>query len=79
MYNQHGGQIVPPEDDAIMGEINALDFSNIQWKAKEEHLFSIDKAIDQAYTETIVNESFLSPQERKNTKIVFTALHGPLL
>ena len=76
VYNQHGGQIVPPEDDAIMGEINALDFSNIQWKAKEEHLFSIDNAIDQAYTETIVNESFLSPQERKNTKVVFTALHG---
>ena len=23
VYNQHGGQIVPPEDDAIMGEINA--------------------------------------------------------
>jgi len=76
VYNQHGGQIVPPEDDAIMGEINALDFGDIQWEAKEEHLFSIDKAIDQAYTETIVNESFLSPQERKNTKVVFTALHG---
>ena len=76
VYNQHGGQIVPPEDDAIMGEIKALDFSDIQWEAKEEHLFSIDEAIDQAYTETIVNESFLSPQERKNTKVVFTALHG---
>ena len=76
VYNQHGGQIVPPEDDATMGEIKALDFSDIQWEAKEEHLFSIDEAIDQAYTETIVNESFLSPQERKNTKVVFTALHG---
>ena len=44
VYNQHGGQIVPPEDDAIMGEINALDFSDIQLEAMEEHLFSLGKS-----------------------------------
>ena len=76
VYNQYGGQIVPPEDDAIMGEINALDFKDIQWEAKKDYLFTIDNTIDQAYTQTIVEESFLSPQERKNTKVVFTALHG---
>ena len=76
VYNQYGGQIVPPEDGAIMGEINALNFNDIKWDAKDEHHFPIDEAIDQAYTQTIVGESFLSPKERENTKIVFTALHG---
>ena len=76
VYNQYGGQIVPPEDGAIMEEINALNFNDIKWDAKDEHHFPIDEAIDQAYTQTIVGESFLSPKERENTKIVFTALHG---
>ena len=76
VYNQHGGQIVPPEDDAIMGEINALTYEDIRWGANEKHLFSIDKKIDEAYTKTIVEESFLTAQERKNTKVLFTSLHG---
>ena len=75
VYNQYGGQIVPPEDATIMGEINALSFSDIQWNAKN-HFFSIDEAIDEAYTQTIVQESFLTAEERHNTKVVFTALHG---
>ena len=76
VYNQYGGQIVPPEDAIIMGEINALSFSDIQWNAKKNHFFSIDEAIDEAYTQTIVQESFLTAEERHNTKVVFTALHG---
>ena len=43
-------------------------------ESQEEHLFSIDKAIDQAWNDR--KRKFPSPQERKNTKIVFTALHG---
>ena len=39
VYNQYGGQIVPPEDATIMGEINALSFSDIQWNAKKNHFF----------------------------------------
>ena len=76
VYNQYGGQIVPPEDATIMGEINALSFIDIQWNAKKNHFFSIDEAIDEAYTQTIVQESFLTAEERHNTKVVFTALHG---
>ena len=76
VYNQHGGQIVPPEDEAIMQHINALTYEDIRWETNEKHLFSIDKKIDEAYTKTIVEESFLTAQERKNTKVLFTSLHG---
>lgn len=76
VYNQHGGQIVPPEDEAIMQHINALTYEDIRWETNEKHLFSIDKEIDEAYTKTIIDESFLTAHERKNTKVLFTSLHG---
>ena len=76
VYNQYGGQIVPPEDDTIMDHIKAVDYKDIKWEKKEELIQLIDNEIDQAYTTTIVNDSFLTPTARKNTKIVFTPLHG---
>ena len=76
VYNQHGGQIVSPEDEAIMQHINALTYEDIRWETNEKHLFSIDKEIDEAYTKTIIDESFLTAHERKNTKVLFTSLHG---
>ena len=76
VYNQQGGQIVPPEDEAIMQHINALTYEDIRWETNEKHLFSIDKEIDEAYTKTIIDESFLTAHERKNTKVLFTSLHG---
>ncbi len=76
VYNKYGGQIVPPEDNAIMDLIKAVDYKDIQWEKKEDMIQLIDKEIDQAYTTTIVNDSFLSPAQRKATSVVFTPLHG---
>lgn len=76
VYNEQGGQIVPPDDAAIMKEIESVSFSDIRWEKNQDNIHSIDKEIDDAYTATIVNDSLLSAMQRKNTKIVFTPLHG---
>jgi phosphomannomutase len=76
VYNKYGGQIVPPEDNAIMDLIQAVNYADIKWEQKENLIQFIDKEIDQAYTTTIVNDSFLTAAERKQTAVIFTPLHG---
>jgi len=60
VYNKYGGQIVPPEDNAIMDLIQAVNYADIKWEQKDNLIQFIDKEIDQAYTTTIVNDSFLT-------------------
>ena len=76
VYNKYGGQIVPPEDSAIMDLIQAVNYTDIKWDQKDDLIQLIDKEIDQAYTTTIVNDSFLTAAERKETAVIFTPLHG---
>ena len=76
VYNAQGGQIVPPEDTAIVQEIESLDFENIQWNHDQDLIHQIDQEIDEAYTQTIVHKSLGNIDERKNLKVVFTPLHG---
>ena len=76
VYNKYGGQIVPPEDNAIMDLIQAVNYADIKWEQKDNLIQFIDKEIDQAYTTTIVNDSFLTAAERKQTAVIFTPLHG---
>ena len=76
VYNKYGGQIVPPEDSAIMDLIQAVNYTDIKWDQKDDLIQLIDKEIDQAYTTTIVNDSFLRAAERKETAVIFTPLHG---
>lgn len=76
VYNKYGGQIVPPEDNAIMDLIQAVNYADIKWEQKDNLIQFIDKEIDQAYTTTIVNDSFLTAAERKETAVIFTPLHG---
>ena len=76
VYNKYGGQIVPPEDSAIMDLIQAVNYTDIKWEQKDDLIQLIDKEIDQAYTTTIVNDSFLTAAERKETAVIFTPIHG---
>ena len=59
-----------------MDLIQAVSYTDIKWEQKEELIQLIDKEIDQAYTTTIVNDSFLTAAERKESSIIFTPLHG---
>lgn len=78
VYWEDGGQIVPPEDDAIINTIENLNYNQIKFTANEDLIHYIDTEIDQAFIKsTIENASFGTSQEAKdNLNIVFTSLHG---
>jgi phosphoglucomutase len=76
VYWDDGGQIVPPHDNAIIDEINAVDFSDIQFTPKQENITLIDKNIDDAFQNACVANGRLGDGDRSQLKIVFTSLHG---
>ena len=76
VYNEFGGQIVPPQDQAIIDEIGSLDYDAILWKGENTPIQILDHEIDKAYLKEIAAKSISSIEAKKNTSIVFTALHG---
>ena len=77
VYWADGGQIVPPNDSGIIGNVNALDFSEIKFSANENLIEIIGKEVDEDFIEASVKNGSLSDKiNRNNLKIVFTPLHG---
>ena len=78
VYWEDGGQIVPPQDEEIISEINSLDYTDIKFEANESLIKLIDIEVDNAFAEaSIKNGSFdVSQIAKDNLKIVFTSLHG---
>ena len=78
VYWEDGGQIVPPEDEAIINTIEKLNYNQIKFDANEDLIHYIDSEIDQAFIQsTVENASFKTAQAAKdNLNIVFTSLHG---
>lgn len=78
VYWEDGGQIVPPQDAAIIKAIEKLQYDQINFEANEDLIEYIDTEIDEAFIKSSVqNASFDTSQEAKdNLSIVFTSLHG---
>jgi phosphoglucomutase len=77
VYWADGGQIVPPHDGKIIGNVNALDFSEIKFTANEALIETIGKEVDDVFIAAAVKNGSLSQDiDRKNLKVVFTSLHG---
>lgn len=78
VYWQDGGQLVPPHDEAIIKEINRLDYAEIKFEANENNIEFIGKAVDDVFIDnSIKNGSFdTSLEAKQNLNIVFTSLHG---
>ena len=78
VYWEDGGQIVPPQDGAIIDTIENLNYDKIKFEANEDLIKYIDTEVDQAFIKsTIENASFGTSKEAKeNLNIVFTSLHG---
>lgn len=78
VYWQDGGQLVPPQDAAVIAEINKLDYSEIKFDANPNLIQFIGKEIDDVFIDnSIKNGSFnTSSDARQNLNIVFTSLHG---
>lgn len=78
VYWEDGGQLVPPQDNEIINEINSLDYSEIKFNADERLIKTVGKEVDDVFIDAAVkNGSFDTSQEAKdNLSIVFTSLHG---
>lgn len=78
VYWQDGGQLVPPQDKAIIEEINQLDYTDIQFNPQTELIELIDAQVDQVFIEASVRAvpQCASAQDRKELGVVFTPLHG---
>lgn len=78
VYWEDGGQLVPPQDEAIIKMIEALRYDEIKFDANEKLIEYIDDAIDDAFVKSsIENASFDSSAAAKDDlNIVFTSLHG---
>ncbi|PKP11171.1 MAG: phosphoglucomutase [Bacteroidetes bacterium HGW-Bacteroidetes-3] len=76
VYWNDGGQIVPPQDNEIIAEVNKLDFSQINFKANENLIEIVGKEIDEAFINTSVKNGTFNTKEKENLKIVFTSIHG---
>ena len=78
VYWEDGGQLVPPEDAAIIDVIEALKYDEIKFEANENLIEYIDSEIDAAFVNSsIENASFnTSTTAKSDLNIVFTSLHG---
>ncbi|MFP9118697.1 phospho-sugar mutase [Flavobacterium sp. RNTU_13] len=78
VYWADGGQLVPPQDKELIQVIEALEYSAINWDAKEDLIELIGDEIDKEFVKmALVAASFNTAAEaRKNLKIVYTPLHG---
>jgi phosphomannomutase len=78
VYWQDGGQLVPPQDKAVIQVIEALEYDKINFNANEDLIEYIGRDMDAAFIRSsLINASFNTPQEAKDAlKIVYTPLHG---
>lgn len=78
VYWEDGGQLVPPQDDAIVDAIELVRYDAIKFEANNRLIEYVDTKIDEAFiASTIKTASFNTPQSAKDAlKIVFTSLHG---
>ncbi|MGG5507239.1 MULTISPECIES: phospho-sugar mutase [unclassified Myroides] len=78
VYWSDGGQIVPPEDGAVIDEINQLTYEQVNFEGNDSLITIVGEELDRAFIDsTIENASFNTPQAVKDgLKVAYTSLHG---
>ncbi len=76
VYWTDGGQIVPPQDGEIIGEIDGLSYEDINFNANEDLIEMIDTDVDEAFMSASVANGNFNAAGKDDFKIVFTSLHG---
>lgn len=78
-YWNDGGQLIPPHDKNVIEEVKKIiNISQIKFNKNSKNIKTIGEEIDNKYIEEIKKLS-LSPKsikKQKDTKIVYTPLHG---
>lgn len=78
-YWNDGAQLVPPHDQNVMDEVNAIEsFDEIKFEGNEELMVKIDSDVDDKYLSMIeglvVNREVIKRQN--DLKIVYSPIHG---
>lgn len=78
VYWNDGGQLVPPQDKELIAVIDALQYQDIKFEPKPEHITKIGAEIDQEFIKSTIQNATIAQKEgaRNDLKIVFTSLHG---
>lgn len=76
VYWTDGGQIVPPQDNEIIAEVNSLEYSDINFSSNSELINIIGEQVDEAFWNASLKNGTFDISGREDLKIVFTSLHG---
>ncbi len=76
VYWSDGAQIVPPQDQEIVDEINKLGFDEINFEANEDLIEYVGADLDNAFLDAAVKHGTFDAKNRADLKILFTPLHG---
>lgn len=77
VYDRHGGQLIPPEDqalvDEVVGNVNQIKFMRFNEAEKKGLVKTVGDKIDEAYHQAVMPVSLSS---ERDLKIVYSPLHG---
>lgn len=76
VYWSDGGQIVPPQDQEIITEIEKTNFESINFSGVSSKINLIDEEIDSAFRQNTLKVCRASENAKSNFSVVFTSLHG---
>lgn len=76
VYGPDGGQLVPPEDQAVIEEIERTTFSEIRFQGNHKLLEYIGPEVDHAYHQALLQDAKVHDKNKEELKIVFTPIHG---
>ena len=78
-YGYDGGQLVSPEDVAVLAEVRKIkSVSDINFDKKDFNIEMISEAVDDKYYDELVKLSISQEaiQRQKDLKVVFSPIHG---
>jgi len=76
VYWSDGAQIVPPQDQEIINEIEKVKFDEIKFTPNEDLITYVGKELDDAFLKASIAHGTFDAPDRSNVKILFTSLHG---
>ncbi|WP_417429976.1 phospho-sugar mutase [Halpernia sp.] len=76
VYWNDGAQIVPPQDTAIINEVQNTKFDEIKFNGNDDLIEWIGEEQDQVYIDACIKNSTYQNIGKDNLNIVFTSIHG---
>ncbi|XCI75629.1 MAG: phospho-sugar mutase [Flavobacteriales bacterium] len=76
IYGQDGSQVVAPDDQDIMDEIQKIRVEDLSFEADPSVIHYIGAEIDRAFIKACVKHASFTSEGKQELRIVFTPLHG---